>query len=1796
MLEHRRLLSYSLTTLARFNSSNGQFPDAALVEDSHGNLFGTTEYGGAENGGEVFEVPYDSKTRSYDLGITVLASFDEFSGASAMVGMILDSHGNLFGTTEEGGTSNYGAVFEVKAGSNAITVLASFNGTNGANPTAGVIEDSNGDLFGTTVMGGFYGDGTVFEVPYDSKTGSYDLSITTLVIFSGGSYGAYPLGGLVEDSHGNLFGTTSQGGTLNGNSGDGSIFEIPYGSSLNNYDLGSLALFNGSNGDNPELSLIEDSHGNLFGTTEYGGSFDNGTFFEMPYDSSTNSYDLGITTLVSLNGLNGGLFEDSSGNLFGTESSGGASGDGTVYEIPYDNQTSSYDLGSSVLYSFIAGPNGQTPQTGLIEDPHGNLFGTTGNGNGTVFELSPTAATTTVSTSQTTVVYGTPVTLKATVAAVSGNSAPTAGSVDFYDTTAGRDLGAGTFSTSTGTTSTWTLTTGVKSFNVTSGDTITVTYTAGFSFGGSSGTVSQTVTARAITVTAAAATKSYDDTTSTSAIPAVTGSSLVAGDTAAFGEYFNNKNAGTSKTLTPTGTINDGDAGADYSYTYVASTTGSITPLAITVTAVTDTKVYDGGTAATTATPTVTGGNIAGGDTAAFIETYNKKNVGTGMTLTPAGSVSDGNSGNNYSVTMVNAITGSITPLAIIVSAATSSKGYDGTTSSAIAPTVTGGNIAGGDTAAFTESFDTKNVGSGKTLTPAGLVSDGNGGNNYSVTLVASTAGQVTARAVTVTAAVNTKGYDGTISSTAVPTVTGGSLAGGDTAAFSESYGTENAGTGLTLTPAGSISDGNGGNNYSVTLVPRTTGQITARAITVTVATSSKAYDGTTSSSATPTITSGNLVTGDTAAFSEIFDTKNVGTGKTLLGAGSVNDGNGGRNYAVSFVSNTTGQITVRAITVTAVTSTKTYDGTTSANATPTITGGSLASGDAAAFSESYGTKNAGTGLTLTPAGSVNDGNGGNNYAATFAISTAGTINKANAKISVTGYDVTYDRAAHTATGTATGVGGVNLSGLDLSGTTHVNAGSYTGDGWTFTDVTGNYTNASGMVSDNIAQAVLTITANNQTRAYGAANPTLTCTYAGFVNGDNWTSLTTLPTLSTIATTASYVGTYPIQASGAVAPNYSFSYTGGILTVTSVPVAISVVPLVTDSKSTLTISGSAVAPSPNSGIASVNVVVNGTTTSATISGNTWADTISTPAAGTYSVQVTASDNAGNSSTVTVSGTLVVNTGTTLSLGGTSFSFTGGLTPASWTILVNGSKQTVPSTTTTVVFTGTGSSATATITGASATGESAAISLGQATFNGVGNSGPYTVTATNLLSATITSGGSGSLSVTDANGGNALTELPTQTTLTNSSNTAETMVAKGFNNVVATATGAGSSTVANLVGSSAADTFTANPESAVMEDTAQTAYRLEADGFATVHGTGGTGDTALLTDAAGGSFNATGTLVTLSGSGYSIVVSGFVSVQATAVGPSDLADMQAGPGTNVFTGSKGKSTFKGINFDNIALGFFTVDAYGSSTGYNTGVLTDSAGNAMATLKPQTATLTDASARNSASYQINLESNFQIIQALETSLLTGSTVILKGSSTTANTFTSTATTALLTPSAGNTYREYEQGFATVQATSTYATDTASLYDSPGSNTFTATPASATMRLATGKTVIASGFKTVNAYAENGTGDTANVTDTNLTGTDSAWLWDTNALMKMNTGNTVRAWYFAKYNLQGNGTSGDTVTTLDATVLPTKKTSVNGATVIAWLTGFAEMNQDYSAGSQNTNKSYAIAVDQVLTAYWS
>jgi uncharacterized repeat protein (TIGR03803 family) len=359
--------SSTITTLASFNGSNGENPYAPLVMDSSGNLYGATELGGASSAGTVFELAKGSST------ITTLASFNGKNGSEPYGSLVLDTSGNLYGTTVRGGSVNDGTVFELAKGSSTITTLASFNGTNGSEPLGGLVLDTSGNLYGTTDQGGAYHDGTVFELAEGSHT------IDDLASFQG-SYGANPLAALIIDPSGNLYGTTRFGGA----SGDGTIFELAKGSGT----ITPLASFNSTDNGYTLSSLVMDSSGNLYGTTINGGSDDGGTVFELTKGSGA------ITTLATF--VNNGLYPDSSlvmdasGNLYGTTASGGAFGEGTVFEIAKGSGT------VTTLASFN-GTNGSNPVGSLVMDSSGNLYGVTEGGganyDGTVFELAKGSST-----------------------------------------------------------------------------------------------------------------------------------------------------------------------------------------------------------------------------------------------------------------------------------------------------------------------------------------------------------------------------------------------------------------------------------------------------------------------------------------------------------------------------------------------------------------------------------------------------------------------------------------------------------------------------------------------------------------------------------------------------------------------------------------------------------------------------------------------------------------------------------------------------------------------------------------------------------------------------------------------------------------------------------------------------------------------------------------------------------------------------------------------------------------------------------------------------------------------------------------------------------------------------------------------------------------------------------------------------------------------------------------------------------------------------------------------------------
>ncbi len=357
--------------------------------------------------------------------------------------------------------------------------------------------------------------------------------------------------------------------------------------------------------------------------------------------------------------------------------------------------------------------------------------------------------------------------------------------------------------------------------------------------------------------------------------------------------------------------------------------------------------------------------------------------------------VSDGNNGRNYAVTTVVNTTGLITPPPLTITATANTKKYDATTTVAVTPTVTG--LYGADSVTgLVEVFSDKNVGSNKTLSVYALtVNDNNHGNNYLVTTVTNTAGIITTVPLSIAATAVTKTYDASTGAAAAPTVSG--LVGTDTVGgLGEMFSDPNAGTNKTINvTAYAIFDGDGGKNYAISLVPATTGVVNKAALTLSAQTNTKTYDAATSATAAPTVAGlkgNNTVTNLAEAYTDL----NAGTTKTLsVSAYTINDANGGNNYAITTVSNNTGVINKAALMITASANTKTYDSTTNASVIPTVSG-LKGSDTATGLAEVYTNSNTGAARTLSvTAYTINDGNNGNNYGVATASNPFGVINKA---------------------------------------------------------------------------------------------------------------------------------------------------------------------------------------------------------------------------------------------------------------------------------------------------------------------------------------------------------------------------------------------------------------------------------------------------------------------------------------------------------------------------------------------------------------------------------------------------------------------------------------------------------------------------------------------------------------------------------------------------------------------------------------------------------------------------------
>ena len=302
--------------------SDGINPYAGVIADRSGILYGTTYQGGAHGDGTVFEIASDGSE-------TVLYAFNDqggSDGADPYAGLVMDRCGNLYGTTTVGGAHGQGSVFRIAPGGNE-TLLYSFNDNSendGADPYAPLIIDRLGNLYGTTKVGGAHGQGSVFEI---TSGGSENL----LYSFNDSSDndGADPLAPLIMDGRGNLYGTTGVGGAY----GQGTVFEIAKDGSEKL--LYSFDDSNANDGADPDAGLFMDSRGNLYGTTSVGGANGVGTIFHLAPDGSETllySFSGSSDGAIPEGGL---ILDESLGgktHLFGSPTVGG-SGEGTLFEI-----------------------------------------------------------------------------------------------------------------------------------------------------------------------------------------------------------------------------------------------------------------------------------------------------------------------------------------------------------------------------------------------------------------------------------------------------------------------------------------------------------------------------------------------------------------------------------------------------------------------------------------------------------------------------------------------------------------------------------------------------------------------------------------------------------------------------------------------------------------------------------------------------------------------------------------------------------------------------------------------------------------------------------------------------------------------------------------------------------------------------------------------------------------------------------------------------------------------------------------------------------------------------------------------------------------------------------------------------------------------------------------------------------------------------------------------------------------------------------------------------------------------
>jgi uncharacterized repeat protein (TIGR03803 family) len=389
------MLGQTQKTLYSFTGgADGAYP-SGLVADIHFHLYGVTNAGGntecnsslSTGCGTVFQLTANSSGWSE----TVLHVFSQATdGGNPGAPAILDASGNLYGSTQYYGPYSFGALWQLTptSGTWKENVLHSFTGGRDGFYNSGLTFDAKGHLFGAMFAGGASSDGLIFQL-VPTTGGKWNDNI--LYNFAGGSTdGNAPSAAVTLDLHGDMYGTTYEGGPHL----SGTVFEAKR--TLTGWTETPIYFFPGlpfgksPNGTNPTSSVIFDRSGNLYGTTYYGGSAGVGTVYKLsPAGNGTWKQTVLYTFLDGADGGHpGGLLMDAAGNLYGATS--GHNTLGSVYKL---SPSTGGKWTFTVLYDFQGGLDGATPGGPLVMDSGGNIFGTAefggANGLGVVYEITP---------------------------------------------------------------------------------------------------------------------------------------------------------------------------------------------------------------------------------------------------------------------------------------------------------------------------------------------------------------------------------------------------------------------------------------------------------------------------------------------------------------------------------------------------------------------------------------------------------------------------------------------------------------------------------------------------------------------------------------------------------------------------------------------------------------------------------------------------------------------------------------------------------------------------------------------------------------------------------------------------------------------------------------------------------------------------------------------------------------------------------------------------------------------------------------------------------------------------------------------------------------------------------------------------------------------------------------------------------------------------------------------------------------------------------------------------------------